>query len=239
MKAKDVMTTHVVTISTGASAAQAAELMLQHRISGLPVVDRNGNVVGIVTEGDFLRRAELGTERQRPRWLEFLAGPGRLAAEYSRASGRKVDDVMTSDVRTIDEEVELSEVVRMMESYQIKRLPVVRDGKLVGIVSRANLLHALSSLARNAGEAPEPDDYRIRKHILSEFDRLPWAPRAMLNVVVNDGIVELWGSILDERQRQALIIVVENAPGVKAVHDRLVWLDPHSGWTIPPPGTGS
>src|SRR5262245_38572286 len=205
MKAKDVMTTRVVTIGTGASAAQAAELMLQHGISGLPVVDRDGNVVGIVTEGDFLRRAELGTERRRPRWLEFLTGPGRLAAEYSRASGRKVDDVMTSDVRTIDEEMELSEVVRLMESRRIKRLPVVRDGKLGGLGSRANLLHALSSLARNASEVPEPDDFRIRQHILSEFDRLPWAPRALLNVVVNEGIAELWGGILDERQRQALI----------------------------------
>src|SRR5262249_16651947 len=115
----------------------------------------------------------------------------------------------------------------------------VRDAKLVGIVSRANLLHALSSLARSADEVAEPDDFRIRKHILSEFDRLPWAPQAMLNVVVNDGVVELWGSILDERKRQALIVVAENAPGVKAVHDRLAWLDPHSGWTVPPPGTGS
>jgi CBS domain-containing protein len=226
MKVRDVMTTRVVTIHSDASATQAAELMLQHGISGLPVVDADGNVVGIVTEGDFLRRAELGTERRRPRWLEFLAGPGQLAAEYTRAAGRKVDDIMTSDVRTIDEEIELSEVVRLMESHRIKRLPVVRDGKLVGIVSRANLLHALSSLAGTAREAPEPDDFKIREYILSEFDRLPWAPRALLNVVVNDGIVELWGSILDERQRQALIIVAENAPGVKAVHDRLAWLDP-------------
>jgi CBS domain-containing protein len=231
MKARDVMTTRVVSIEADASVLRAARLMLQNRISGLPVTDKFGHLVGIVTEGDFLRRAELRTERHRPRWLEFLVGPGRLANEYVRASGRKVAEVMTSDVRTISEETPLDDVVALMERHRIKRLPVVRGLRLVGIVSRANLLHALASLAREVKEVPL-DDAAIRERLLEELNRQPWAPLSLLNVIVRDAIVELWGSVSDERERQALVVAAENIPDVRGVRDHLAWVEPTSGMVI-------
>ena len=138
MKAKDVMTSPVVSIEPDASIWQAVRIMLQRHISGLPVIDQKGALVGIVTEGDFLRRAETGTQRRRPRWLEYLIGPGRLADEYTRSHGRKVSEIMTADPLTISEDTPLDAIVRLMEKRQIKRLPVVRDQEVVGIVSRAN-----------------------------------------------------------------------------------------------------
>ena len=138
MKAGEVMTRNVVSIGTDASVADMVKLMFDNRISGLPVVDDQGGLVGIVTEGDCLRRAEIGTERKRPRWLELLIGPGRLADEYIHTHSRKVAEVMTQSPITITEDTSLEEVVHLMESRRIKRLPVVRNGKVVGIVSRAN-----------------------------------------------------------------------------------------------------
>ena len=231
MKASDVMTRRVVSVETAATVLQAARLMLQNRISGLPVLDKHGHLAGIVTEGDFLRRSEIHTERRRPRWLEFLIGPGRLADEYVRASGRKVDEIMTREVRTISEDTPLDEAVRLMERHRVKRLPVVRSRQLVGIVSRANLLHALASLAREA-KAPALDDTAIRDRILDDLNRQPWAPLGLINVVVRGGIVELWGTITDERERQALIVAAENFPGVKGVRDHLAWVEPTSGMVV-------
>src|ERR1700680_2785853 len=165
MKARDVMTPRVISIETDAPIMQAVRLMLQTRISGLPVVGPKGELVGIVTEGDFLRRGEIGTQRRRTRWLEFLIGPGRLADEYVHASGRKVDEVMTREPFTITEDTPLDEVVQLMERHRIKRLPVVREGQLVGIVSRANIMHALVSLVPEA-PAPAGNDAAIRAQIL-------------------------------------------------------------------------
>jgi CBS domain-containing protein len=229
MKAHDVMTWGAITVEPEASATRAVRLMLQNNISGLPVVDDKGQLVGMVTEGDFLRRGELGTQRQRPRWLEFLVGPGRLAAEYVQSSGRKIAEIMTPEPKTISPETPLDEVVSMMERHSIKRLPVVQDGKLVGIVSRANLLHALASVAREI-KAPAGDDATIREQILAECAKQPWAPQ--VNVVVRDGVVSLWGAITDERERQAFIVAAENVSGVKAVHDHLAWIEPTSGIVI-------
>jgi CBS domain-containing protein len=229
MKAHDVMTWGAITVEPEASATRAVRLMLQNNISGLPVVDDKGQLVGMVTEGDFLRRGELGTQRQRPRWLEFLVGPGRLAAEYVQSSGRKIAEIMTPEPKTISPETPLDEVVSMMERHSIKRLPVVQDGKLVGIVSRANLLHALASVAREI-KAPAGDDATIREQILAECAKQPWAPQ--VNVVVRDGVVSLWGAITDERERQAFVVAVENVSGVKAVHDHLAWIEPTSGIVI-------
>src|SRR5262245_22298734 len=145
MRAADVMTPDPVCISPDASINDAVGLMLERRFSGLPVVDARGSLVGIVTEGDLLRRTETGTQRKRPRWIEFLMGPGRLATEYVQTTGRKVNDVMTPEVQTVTEEAPLDAIVHLMERHQIKRVLVVRDSKLVGIVTRANLLHALAS----------------------------------------------------------------------------------------------
>jgi CBS domain-containing protein len=229
MKARDVMTPRVISIEADAPVMRAAHLMLQNRISGLPVVDSKGELVGMVTEGDFLRRGEIGTQRRRSRWLEFLIGPGRLADEYVHAHGRKVDEVMTRELFTVPEDTPLDEVVRMMERQRIKRVPVVREGRLVGIVTRANIMHALVSLASEA-KAPAGNDASIREQILAECKKQSWAP--MTNVVVRNGVVELWGTITDNRERQALIVASENIPGVEAVHDHLVWIEPMSGVVI-------
>jgi CBS-domain-containing membrane protein len=232
MQARDVMTRSVISIDPNCTVLQAARLMLQHHISGLPVVDAAGNLVGILSEGDFLRRRETQTERRRSRWLEFLMGPGRMAAEYSHSHGSKVSEVMTTQVQTADEDASLDDVVQLMERHHIKRVPVMHAGKLVGIVTRSNLMHAMVSLARAAPVAES--DTAIRERLLAEVKKQAWAPTSMIDVVVRDGVVELWGTIFDERQREALKIAAENIPGVKAVKDNLAWVEPVSGMVIEP-----
>jgi CBS domain-containing protein len=229
MQVRDVMTRNVISVLADETILKAVQLMLQNRISGLPVVDSLGNLVGIVTEGDFLRRREIGTQRQRPKWLEFLIGPGRLAVEYVHASGRRVDEVMTPDPDTVTEDDSLEAVVELMERRRIKRLPVLRDGRLVGIVSRANLMHALAVLAHYI-PAPAGGDPEIRERILTTLAEQHWAPG--INVIVHNGVTELWGSIMDERERQAVIVAAENVAGVKEVHDHLVWVEPMTGMMI-------
>ena len=226
MRVRDVMTPNVISVKSDESILRAARLMLQNRISGLPVVDANGALVGVVTEGDFLRRGELGTSRRRPKWIEFLVGPGRLASEYVQQSGRKVAEVMTPNPLTVGEDDSLETVVQLMERRRIKRLPVMRSGRMVGIISRANLMHALASIAR---ETPTTtiDDATIRDRILEALAEHHWA--FGVNVVVKDGVAEIWGTIMDERERQGCIVAVENVPGVKQVHDHLVWVEPMSG----------
>ena len=231
MKARDVMSSGIISVDGEASVMQAVRLMLQYRISGLPVVGPKGELIGMVTEGDFIRRGEIGTQRRRSRWLEFLVGPGRLADEYVHARGRKVEEVMTRSPVAITEDTPLDEAVDLMERHRIKRLPVVRNNIPVGIVSRSNVMRALISLPRDA-KAPALDDAAIREQILAEFEKQSWAT-LMPNVLVNGGVVELWGALTDERERQALIVAAENVPGVKAVHDHLVWIEPASGITLP------
>ena len=231
MKAKDIMTSNVISVESTANVMHAVRLMLQNRISGLPVVDTDGNLVGIVTEGDFLRRSETATERKRPRWLEFLLGPGRLAEDYVQTHGRKVDEVMSRDPYTITEDTPLEEIVGMMEKQRVKRLPVVRGRRLIGIVSRANILHAMASVAREIKPVATGDE-AIRTQLIKEMDKRKWAPAALVNIVVRNGVVELCGSITDERQRTALKVLAENVPGVKDVRDRLVWVEPMSGLPV-------
>lgn len=239
MKAADVMRHRVVTIAPTASVAEAAQVMLEHGISGLPVVDAKGAIVGMVTEGDLLRRAETGTERQRPRWLEFLLGPGRLAGEYVRTHGRKVEEVMTRKVITVTPATPLESLVGLMEKHRIKRLPVVEHDRIVGMVSRANLLPVLARLAPLAPDM-SASDADIRRRILAEFDKNPWAFKGVLDAVVDNGTVELRGVIGDERERDALRVAVENVPGVKKIVDHLIWVEPLSGMAIePPPETPS
>jgi len=232
MQVKDVMTRNVISVAANESVLKAARLMLQNRISGLPVLDNDGELTGIVTEGDFLRRSEIGTQRRRPKWLEFIVGPGRLADEYVHTSGRKVDEIMTPDLCTVTEDDSLETVVELMERRHIKRLPVTRGGRMVGIVSRSNLMHALASLARDE-QAPPGADTPIRDRILAALGKLSWAPR--VNVVVRNGVAELWGVITDDRERRALVVAAENVPGVKEVHDHLIWVEPMSAMAFPSP----
>jgi len=233
MNAEDVMTRNVISIDPDATVLQAARLMLQHHISGLPVIDKDGNLVGVLSEGDFLRRQETRTERRRSRWLEFLMGPGRTAAEYTHTHGSKVSEVMTTDVQTVDEGTPLEDIVELMEHRRIKRVPVVCGGEVVGIVTRSNLMHAMVSLARTEPKVAK-DDAAIREKLLAEMQKEEGAPAAMTNVIVRDGVVELWGVIVDERQREALKVAAENIPGVKAVKDHLIWIEPISGMAIEP-----
>jgi CBS domain-containing protein len=227
MRAHQIMTRTVVTVSPEAKIIEAADIMLKRHISGLPVVDAAGKLVGIITEGDLIRRPEIGTLKKRGRWLGFLVGPGKLASEFVQEHGRRVAEVMTKSPVTVTEDTALAEIADIMEKNDIKRVPVVRGDKLIGIVSRANLLQAVASLAR---EVPDPtaDDDHIRNRLMTALEKQDWCPFG-LNVIVRDGIVHLSGVITDERSRQAAIVAAENIQGVKKVHDHLCWVDTLSG----------
>ena len=235
MKASDVMSRNILSVGRDATIAEAIRLMLDNQISGLPVIDA-GRLVGILTEGDLLRRSETGTERHRPRWLEILMGPGRLAGEYVRTHGRKVEEIMTRDLVSVTPDTPLDEIVALMERRRVKRVPVLDGDAPVGIVSRTDLLRAL---ARTLDEEPVAvvGDDEIRERILAELAKVSWVPRDGLTITVGDGAVGLDGVILDEKEREALRVAVENVPGVRAVEDRLVWVEPVSGTIIDAPQT--
>ena len=235
MKARDVMTPDVITVKPDEQVMHAVRLMLQKRISKLPVLDGSGTLVGIVTEGDLLRRSELGTQRRRPRWIEFFVGPGKLAEEYVHSSGRKVEEVMTTTVHTIAEDTSLEEIVQLMERNRVKRMPVERSGKLVEIVTRANLMRALASVSHEIAPASS-DDNAIRERVVAELKSQSWAPVAMVDVIVRKGVVTLSGVLTDPRQREALKVAAENVPGVTKVVDHLVWVEPLSGAYVEAPG---
>lgn len=233
MKASDVMTRDVLTVGHSASISEAIGLMLESRVSGLPVLDDQNKVVGILTEGDLLHRSETATERHRPRWLEILMGPGRIAEEYIKTHGRKVEEIMTREVVSVTEDTPLDEIVQLMERHRIKRVPVLEGDVLRGMVSRADLLRAL---ARTLDERPggKHSDDEIREQILAELEKVAWVPRDGLSISVSDGVVDLNGVILEEKEREALRVVAENTPGVTAVEDHLVWIEPVSGLVIEP-----
>jgi CBS domain-containing protein len=233
MRASDIMTRKVVSTSSEASVGAAVRLMLDHEISGLPVVDGEGRLVGIVTEGDFLRRAETGTERHRGRLLSFLLGPGALAADYVQSHARHVAEIMTRDVATIEETTSLDEIVTLMERRHVKRLPVLRDGKPVGIVSRANLLRALAGLVARPAAASN-DDAALTRVLAAALAQERWAPRGAVGVEVRGGIAHLTGVVLDEKQRTALHVAAENIPGIKGVADEVMWIEPFSGIAVDP-----
>jgi CBS domain-containing protein len=227
MRAHQIMTRQVITVAAGAAIVEAANTMLQNHISGLPVTDEAGKLVGIVSQGDFIRRAEIGTQRKRGRWLKLLLGPGKAASDFVHERGRKVGEIMTLDPSTVTEDTTLEDVVQLMEQKNVKRLPVLRGDQLVGIVTRSNLLQAVAELAR---EVPDPtaDDDHIRNHIIASIEKTDWGPFG-LGVIVRNGNVHLSGVITNERSRQAAIVAAENVSGVKKVHDHLCWVDPMSG----------
>ena len=227
MRAHQIMTKPVVTVTPDATVLKAANIMLDRHISGLPVVDAAGKLVGIVSQGDFIHRGEIGTERRRGRWLKFILGSGKEAIDFVHEHGCKVSEVMSRSPITIAENTPLADIADLMEKKNIKRLPVLRDERLVGIVTRTNLLRAVASLARHVPD-PTADDSHIRDRIIRAIDKADWRPIG-LNVVVRDGIVHLNGFITDERTREAAIVVAENVEGVRKVHDHLCWVDTMSG----------
>lgn len=228
MRAADLMSRNIVSVPPEMPVAQAAGCMLQYRISGLPVLDPSGRLVGILTEGDLLRRPELGTDRKRPRWAEFFLSPGTLAQEYVQSHGRRVADVMTSDPVTVGPDTSLEEIVSLMNEHRIKRVPVVQEGVLVGIISRADILRALSATLSRKSDDEHLADTAIRDKILSELKSQSWSPTALINVSVDQGVVDLWGTLLDERERAAIRVAVENVSGVREVRDHLVYVEPYS-----------
>jgi len=221
MNASDVMTRNVLSVRPEATIAEAIRLMLDNRISGLPVLDETGRLVGILTEGDLLRRGETGTERHRPRWLEILMGPGRLAEEYVRTHGRRIAEVMTRDPVGVSPDTPLEEIVALMERHRIKRVPVLDGDVPVGILSRADLLRGLAGALAEAPVAAASDE-EIHERILAELARAAWVPRDGVAITVKNGVVDLNGVILDEKERVALRVAAENVPGVRAVQDHLV-----------------
>lgn len=239
MQAKDIMVAgaNVIAVCPDDSIYTAIRLMLKQGISGLPVVERGPldtrTLVGIVTEGDFLRRRETKTLRRRPSWLEFLVGPGRLAEEYARASGCKIQEIMTTPVATVTENASIEDVVLLMEQRHVKRVPVVRGGTLVGIITRANLLRAL---VHEAGKnfVPTSGDAEIKDRLLEELKKQPWGT-ALVEVNVTNGTVKLTGAITDERERAAFVIAAENIPGVRTIEDHISFVEPLSGMVIAPP----
>jgi len=235
MRAHQIMTRPVITVTPETTIVEAANTMLQKHVSGLPVIDAAGKLVGIVSEGDFIRRGEIGTQRKRGRFLKFILGPGQAATDFVHEHGRKVAEIMTPQLLTITitEDTALDEIVELMEKNSVKRLPVMRGDRIVGIVSRANLLQAVASLAR---EIPDPtaDDDHIRNRVIDTIEKNDWCPFG-LSVIVRGGVVHLSGVITEERSRKAAVVAAENVTGVTKVHDHLCWVDTMSGMYLNSP----
>jgi CBS domain-containing protein len=222
------MVSPVITVKPSCSIPELAKTLLEHRISGVPVVDDSGRLVGIVSEGDLLHRAETKTQRQRSWWLLGFIKDETLASEYIKAHSRKVTDIMTRPVITAAPDVPLHEIASLLESNSIKRVPIMHDGQLVGIVTRSNLIQALASAGKEL-DIPLSDS-SIREKILAKLKQQPWAHTALLNVTVNAGVVDLWGVTRSDTERKAIRVAAETTPGVCAVNDNLMRSERTSAW---------
>ena len=228
MKAADVMVSAVICVRPNARVDEVASILLANRISAVPVIDEQGELLGIVSEGDLMRRADAGTDRRRSWWLEYLTGKQILAAEYVKSHSHKVTDVMTRSVITAMPETPLGDIATLLERNRIKRVPIVQSGKVVGIVSRANLLQALASMPAKSAPATSARDSEIRRNVISRLNAESWRP-SMLNVTVHKGTVDLWGFVTSNDEKKAARIAVESTPGVKSINDNLM---------VPPPSYG-
>jgi CBS domain-containing protein len=231
VKASDVMSRKVETVMGAASLEEAARLMIEKRISGLPVVDDRGTVVGMITEGDLMRRAETGTDRHGS-WLASFLSAGHVAQDYVHSHARKVAELIDGTVISVAPDASLVEVVAVMESRRVRRVLVIDGGHLVGIVARADLVRALMKLMPGSGEAPAVTDAQIRARFLKEVDEQQWTPAAGIDSEVKDGIIELHGIITDERMRTALRVIAENIRGARGVRDHLVCVELISGAVV-------
>lgn len=222
MKVADAMTCQVRTVLATDSVSLAMQIMRGVRIGGLPVLDGDGHLVGMVTVGDLLRRSEIGTEHRHPHWLERVLGPRRMAREYVASHSRRVGDLMSAPALTIDEDAPLTDAVSMLEKHHINRLPVTRQGRLIGIVSRGDLMRILLRRLPAAGGAQMRSDAEIHQHIAEELQQQPWLDRSAVQISVDHGVVDVRGTVAHEATRHALRVLLENAPGVSCVTDRLV-----------------
>jgi CBS domain-containing protein len=221
MRAMDVMTSEVITVDENASVQSVAKLMANHGISAVPVVDKDNRVIGMVSEGDLLHRAETGTERRRSWWLEMMASTNQLAGEYLKSHSGRVKDVMTRDVISVTDTTPVADIAVLLETNRIKRVPILRDGKLVGIVSRANLVRALAMTVNEPASGDETDDRTIRDKLLAELKVQKWAEVSPANIIVKDGVVHLWSSYFSEQEKRALVVAAETIPGVRGVEDHM------------------
>ena len=220
MNAADVMVSKVITVGPDASVATIAETLLANRISAVPVIDDNSALLGIVSEGDLIHRVETGTEQPRAWWLEFFIGKDALAREFIKSHGHKAADVMTRPVITVKPDTPLGELASLLEKHRIKRVPVVKGGKIVGIVSRANLVQALVTLGTGIKPSASANDSILRADLLGRLRLQPWWTNS-INVIVKEGIVELWGYVDSQAASDAIRIAVEEAPGVRQVSNNL------------------
>jgi CBS domain-containing protein len=222
MNAADVMVSNVITVGPDATVQEVAEILLKNRISAVPVVSQSGKILGIVSEGDMLRRIESHTLRHRSWWLQLLTANTILRDEFVKSHSHKVLDVMTPNVLTVSPETPLAEIASVLEKNGIKRVPVVKDGKLVGLVSRANLLQAVATVGKMVKPAMTMDDATLREKVISQLDRQPLTWRSMINVIVHDGTAQLWGMVDSESEKRAVRVAAEVTPGVRAVADNLI-----------------
>ena len=227
MRAHEIMSRHVITIGSDALVHDAIKTMLSHHVKGLPVLDAAGKLVGIISEGDFVRRAELGTEKRRSRWLSLLAGSEQIAIDFTHQHGRKVSQIMSTSPITIGEDTPLEQIVRLMESRNVHRFPVMRGDEIVGMVTRSDFLTAIANLSLDAVGYSDSDDL-IRRSAVAALSNASWRPCG-LNVIVHDGVVTVRGMIKSDNARKAALVAVENIRGVKRVEDQL------SSITYPPP----
>jgi len=216
MLAREAMTPNPVAVPPTMAIEDCARLLLEKRISAMPVVDAESHIIGIISEGDLIRRRETGTERRYSWWLELVSDPQTMARDFVKSGGHKVSDVMTRQVVSVTEDTPLAAIASMLEKHRIKRVPVVRDGKLVGIVSRADLVRALL-VGRTAPAAGAASDQDIRDHFLARLDKEPWGPRSYVNIIVNNGQVEIWGFAGSPDEARAIGLLAEDVPGVRGV----------------------
>jgi CBS domain-containing protein len=219
MQAQDVMTTKVVSVAPHTPVDEIAKLLLERQISAVPVVGDDRRLLGIVSEGDLIH--ELGQDgAPRSWWLDLLASPQARAAAYLKSHGRLARDVMTRSVIAVTPDAPLPQIARLLEARRIKRVPVVQDGQLIGIVSRADLLRAFA-LQPAAEAAARADDRDLRERLTVEFEDagLVWHP--YVNIVVNDGVVHLWGIVRIGSEIDALRVAAERIPGVVRVESHL------------------
>ena len=221
MRAIDVMVRDVVTARPDTDVADAIKLMAERDVSAIPVLDIAGNLVGVLSEADLMHRVEIGTEKRRPWWSEALTGASTLASEFAKSHGKKVGEVMTSGVISVSEDTPLSEIAAVLERNGIKRVPVIKDVRLVGVVSRSNLIQALASVVGRIDQHKETDR-QIRLDLLSRLREQSWTDFGSRNVTVSDGVVHLWGLVGSPAEHKALLALAENVPGVSRVSDEMI-----------------
>ncbi|MFQ5802557.1 MAG: CBS domain-containing protein [Candidatus Methylomirabilales bacterium] len=220
MKAKDIMTTKVVAVGPEMPVNAIAALLLERHISAVPVIDEDRRILGIVSEGDLMRRDE--TARRRSWWLAAFAEPEKLAREFVKTHGQRAKDVMTRNVVTVTEETAIAVIAEFLEKKGIKRVPVARDGRLVGIVSRADLLRGLATRGLKSMAPEAQEDGAIREQLLRVIEREPWADTTFLSIVVNHGVVHLWGFVRSKAEQQAMHVAAESVSGVQGIEDHLL-----------------